>query len=993
MQNPQNKIRLIRSLFKGREDVFAIRWEKGNKSGYMPAYHFDPFRLRLHKMKGGSFQNFTEKSLLKLTDEQIQKHLDGSQQIGIYPLLKDNTTWFLAADFDKNNWQSEALTFLDTLQQRNIPAYLERSRSGNGGHVWIFFDQPYPAIRSRKVFISLLEQSGVFSLLDKGSSFDRVFPNQDFLSGKGFGNLIALPFYKPTFENGNSCFVDPNSLQPISDQWSFLKSIQRVNTTHLDQLYDNYISQSQGVSVSDQNIVRGVKDDKLIISLGKRVRINKTGLSSALIQYLKEELNFPNAEFFVKKKSGRSTYQTDRYFKLYEETENEIFAPRGFIGKLLRHCKKLNIDFEFIDERKLKTPTSFSFKATLRSHQLKAIKEVSKKEFGVIEAPPGAGKTILGLKIISERKQNALIIVHRNHLLEQWLDRIEAFLGIPKREIGIVGKGKSRIGSKITVGTIQSLPKHKELLETKFGIIIVDECHHIPAKTFRNIIEKLDTYYLYGLTATPFRKYSDGKMIFMYLGEIITQIHPSEIQEYKHPKIIIRDTELDVPFNSKTDNFEILSKILIHDTGRNKLIFKDIKSELEKSKKVVIITERKEHIDTLYLYLGQLYETITLSGEDSESSQKTKWKLLKEGNFQVLMTTGQYFGEGTDLHNISCLFLVYPFSFKGKLIQYIGRVQRAEVNPIIYDYKDHNIDYLNKLFLKRNSFYRKIDRQRTLFEDQENVIPDKKIVSRIEKNVKVSIDNLDFHHGAVLFKLPIGKKYTELTFQIENSEIRPEFEVLKPYFKKVLKSDKINVKVHVEFENENLVSQSATSLEIDRINKEFVEGIKFQFLKKGLLKKPHHEEDSMLSSEKLQGKIKVFPSEEQLVNEILKSDQYRHSQHIKYLANRHENNIMRIRFVLNPFSFIFLVSGKKGYYIILETLDTDEATYIWFTPKNHSALEEEVKQIDKQLTTIRKNGRQSFLQDSPKNFYRIIHDYSDKDKGFKRWRINLEEII
>lgn len=988
MQNEaQNSlIYLFCSLFKGREDVFAVRWEKGNKSGYMPAVFYDPYRFRAHKMNGGTFQNFTEKSYLKLTDEQIQKHLDGFHHIGIYPLLQDNTTWFLAADFDKANWQKEAITFLHACNEKGIPAYLERSRSGNGGHVWIFFDNPYPAIRSRKIFISILEQSGAFSMFDKSSSFDRLFPNQDFLSGKSFGNLIALPLFKPTFEKKNSCFINIESLDPIIDQWNFLKNIKRVSTNHLDVLYDGLKS---GIESNSPIVTNG----KLNISLNNNVRLSRIGLTPTLINYLKEELNFANSEFFIKKKSGRNTFETTRYFKLVEETESEIFIPRGFIGKLLRFCKESQIEFEFQDNRKLNPSIPFVFNASLRNHQLGVTEAVSKKDYGVIVAPPGSGKTVIGLKIIADKRQPAFIIVHRKQLLEQWTERIEAFLGIPKRDIGIIGQGKSKIGRQITVATIQSLPKHIESVQNQFGTIIVDECHHVPAETFRNTIEKLQTYYLYGLTATPFRKYNDGKMIFTHLGEIIANIQPAEIENHKQVKIIIRNTELNVPYNSKTDNFESLSKILVHDTARNKLILEDVKTELNQGKKAIIITERKDHIDSLYLFLKQSYETITLSGDDSETSKKTKWKILKEGNFQVLITTGQYFGEGTDLQNINCLFLVYPFSFEGKLIQYIGRVQRSEINPTIYDYRDYKIDYLNKLFLKRNSYYRKIEKQATLFDEPKDEITTSNHILTIEKKIKVSIEELEFHYGSVAFKHPIVEMNTELQFQIENIEIRPEFEVLKPYFIKTLKSKNITVEIFAEFENGKLVSQLVLSTDIDHINKEVVEGVKFQFLNKGLLKQFTPKKQNIVTSDELQGQGKVYSNAEELLNEILKNKQYKHSQHIQYLADRHENQVMKIRFVLSPFSFFFLLAGEHNYFIVLETLDTEEATYVWHTSKNKASLIEEVKQIDNQLSIIREKGRQAFLENSPDNFTRILHDYSDNKKGFIIWKAAIEEFI
>lgn len=985
-ESTPDNINVFHSLFKGREDVFAVRWEKGNKSGYVPAYFYDHYRFRLHKSKGGTFQNFTEKSYLRLTDEQIQKHLDGYHQVGVYPLLQDNTTWFLAADFDKTNWQKEALNFLNACKEKGIPAYLERSRSGNGGHVWIFIDQPYPAIRSRKIFISILEESGAFSLFDKSSSFDRLFPNQDSLSGKGFGNLIALPLFKPTFERGNSCFVDPETFQPTKDQWKFLKNIQKVSIDYLDELYKRLNSDVQTITAKPTN-------GKLNVTLSNNIRLSRIGLTPTLTNFLKEELNFANSEFFIKKKSGRNTFETTRYFKFIEEKESEIFIPRGFAGKLLRFCKESQIEFEFIDNRKQKPIIPFVFNATLRRHQDQAIGQVSIKDYGVIVAPPGSGKTVIGLKIIANKKQPALIIVHRKHLIEQWTERIEAFLGIPKKDIGFIGQGKSKLGKQVTVATIQSLPKQIETLQDQFGIIIVDECHHIPAETFRNTIEKLHTYYLYGLTATPFRKYNDGKIIFTHLGEIISNIQLTQVENYKQAKIIVRNTELDIPYNSKTDNFETLSKILVHDSTRNKLILEDVKTELNQGKKAVIITERKEHIDTLCLFLKQLYEVTTLSGEDSETSKKDKWKILHEGNFQVLITTGQYFGEGTDLHNINCLFLVYPFSFEGKLIQYIGRVQRSEINPTVYDYRDYKIDYLNKLFLNRNTYYRKIDKQATLFDEPQEIATPLNNVFSIEKKIKVSIEELDFHYGSVAFKHQVVEMSVELQFQVENTEIRPEFEVLKPYFIKTLKSKTISVELFAEFENGKLVSQQALSSDIEHINKDIIEGVKFQFLNKGLLRKFASQKKNILTSDELQGQDKIYPTAEELLNEILKNKQYKHSQHIQYLADRHENQMMKIRFVLNPFSFVFLLAGNKQYQIILETLDTEEATYMWQSPNNKASLIEEVKQIDNQLSIIREKGRQVFLTNTPENFTRIIHDYSDNKKGFILWKSTLDEII
>ena len=232
-------LNIFKSLFKGREDIYATRWEKGNKNGYSPAYTFDPYHYKMHRMKGGTFQNYTNKQYQALSNEQIIKHLQGEQLIGLYPLLKDNTSWFIAADFDKSNWIEECKDFIKVCTSKKIPAYLERSRSGKGGHVWIFFEQNYSAFKSRKIFKALLEEAGVFSQFDKSSSFDRLFPNQDYLSGKGFGNLIALPLNKITWENGNSCFINPETLLPIENQWEFLKTIRKLTITELENLFQS----------------------------------------------------------------------------------------------------------------------------------------------------------------------------------------------------------------------------------------------------------------------------------------------------------------------------------------------------------------------------------------------------------------------------------------------------------------------------------------------------------------------------------------------------------------------------------------------------------------------------------------------------------------------------------------------------------------------------------------------------------------------------------
>ena len=710
MLNKKQNIELFKSLFRGRTDIYAVRWKKDERSGYMPAYRVDWSDYNKHKAQGGTFKDYANKEHLPFDDPAIEAHLTGKDTCGIYPLLEDNTSFFIAADFDKKNWKETIQRLYRTCSKHKIPVYIERSRSGNGGHLWVFFKDAFPAEQSRKIMFEMLRHSGIISHFEKEPGFDRLFPNQDYHSGKGMGNLIALPLNGKSIKDSNSCFINPETFEPYDNQWEFLQEIKTISIKELKELYKDLFNEKPNeVFISSIN---NNKSYELEIIIQNQIYLKRNQLSKKLIVFLREQLNFYNSDYLVLKNLGKSTFNTEKFFNLIEESENEVMIPRGFSASLIQFCKKENIPFKIIDKRSKNETIDFESEITLRPHQEIALEKIREKDFGVIVSPPGSGKTVIGLEIIAEKRQPALIIVHRKQLFDQWIERIQSFLKIPKKEIGQIGNQKNKVGKAITVAMIQSLARIHNFknIANSFGTIIIDECHHIPAKTFRETIVNFNAFYLYGLTATPIRKNNDQKLIFVYIGNILHQVNQFEYfkEEHIQTEINIKETELFAPFNYKIDKYETISRILVHDTHRNSLILNDIDQNAERFKTILILTERKTHVDILNLYLKDKYETITIHGDDSESARKSKIEQIKQGHFKIVISTGQFFGEGTDINNLECLFIVYPFAFEGKLVQYIGRIQRSEKPPVIFDYRDSKIDYFEKMFKQRKRYYNKL---------------------------------------------------------------------------------------------------------------------------------------------------------------------------------------------------------------------------------------------------------------------------------------------
>ena len=699
----QQRVQLFQSLFHGREDVFAVRWQKvGTEiSGYTPVY-----------------VNREKTQYKEITQSDIENHLLGNVTLGIYPLLKDNTSFFIVADFDKKEWKREAKTFYDICGEHELTVSLEISRSGNGAHVWCFFDAPYPASRSRKIFLALLRLAKCIDDYAHDASFDRLFPNQDMHSGKGFGNLIALPLQGKSRKENKTIFVDPENFLPPPDQWDFLSGLEKVSLEKLDALHEAFSQKSDSALNQQRESDLYDTNAPMRLELSSMIRIRKQDVPRVLITHLREELNFFNSEYIAKSKVGFSTHGIEKFFKTVSSDDDFVHIPRGYLAKVIDFLKEQNIGFEMVDKRLTLKGIELKCSIPLYPYQQVAVGSFAGKESGILIAPPGSGKTLMGLAIALSKKQPTIVIVHRQNIFDQWVGSIHNFLGIPKKEIGTYGSTKKKIQKPFTVAMIQTLARAKDKNEIlkNFGCVIIDECHHVPAKMFREVVSCVPSKYLFGLTATPKRKYNDQKLIAAYLGETVHEVpgdysvrSDSTSSEQNDLKVIVTvlKSECTIPHEVKPRDFSHILKLLSFDIGRNKMIADAIENEVSQKRRVLVITERKEHIDSLHYFLKKRVDMLVMTGTISERQKKYRNTRMDNGTFQVILATGQFFGEGVDTAHFDSLFIVSPISFEGKLIQYIGRLQRGSGEKRVFDIRDPHVEMLEKIFKKRMTVYNK----------------------------------------------------------------------------------------------------------------------------------------------------------------------------------------------------------------------------------------------------------------------------------------------
>ncbi|KPJ82587.1 MAG: restriction endonuclease subunit R [Spirochaetes bacterium DG_61] len=730
-------IQLFMSLFQGRVDVFAKRWEnRQGRSGYSPACRNEWIRGICRKPRVRC-SNCEYRELIPFTEDIAREHLSGKTTVGVYPLLSDETCNFMVVDFDKEDWQEDVNSFVRTCRDKGIECAVERSRSGKGSHVWFFFESPVSARLARRFGCSLLTETMEHRHQVGLDSYDRFFPNQDTMPQGGFGNLIALPLQAEPAKQGNSLFID-DGFKPYRDQWEYLRSIKRLSKALIETIeaeaarkgrvlevrmsIDDEMSEKPWLIPPSGRVkipkITGPLPSSIKLTLSNLLYIEKKDLPPSLINRIIRTAAFQNPEFYRAQAMRLSTFGKPRVISCAEEFEKHIAVPRGYLDEVTALLKSIGVKTDLHDERYKGSRINISFRGKLSDKQEEAVTAILKHDTGVLSAPTAFGKTVVSAFLIGVRKTNTLILVHRKQLLDQWRTRLAAFLDIEPSLIGQWGAGKRKLTAIIDVAMLQSLHRKGavEDLVAEYGYVIVDECHHLSAFTFENVLRKVKAKYITGLTATPIRKDGHHPIIFMQCGPIRYGQSPRSAalrRGFEH-NVVLRytDTVLSDIFRKDAPKIHDVYKTIIDDRKRTDMIILDVKKALEDGKHPLILTERREHLNALEEQLNGLKGTVVvLHGGVREKRRRDSLKNLAdipEGQPWVILATGRYIGEGFDEPRLDTLFLTMPVSWKGILQQYAGRLHRMHDNKeevVIYDYVDTNIEMAKHMFGRRKKGY------------------------------------------------------------------------------------------------------------------------------------------------------------------------------------------------------------------------------------------------------------------------------------------------
>ena len=728
------KIALFRKLFRGRSDVYPVRWESKTtgKSGYAPACG-NEWRAGICEKPRIKCRDCEHRLLMPLSDAVIYDHLAGTHTVGVYPLLEDDSCFFLAVDFDEAEWREDARAFVGSCEELGVTVALEISRSGQGAHAWVFFAAKVPARDARRLGTAIISHTCSRTRQLRLTSYDRLFPNQDTVPKGGFGNLIALPLQKRPRESGCSVFVDAD-LRPYADQWSFLASIEPMAPQDIEP---TILRATDGVHpldvtfIDDEDLatpwkrssdpgkkLAGKMPESLTVTLANHVYFEKAQLPQQLANRLIRLAAFQNPEFYRAQAMRMSVWDKPRVIGCAENYPQHIALPRGCFEASAEVLSDNGIRLDLNDERYTGEPIEVIFAGTLRLDQEAAVSAMLHHDTGVLCAPTAFGKTVTAAAMIARRGVNTLVLVHRTELLKQWQERLQSFLGVGtglfgKDWVGVAGGGKSKPTSIIDIAVMQSLSRKGEVkpLVENYGQVIVDECHHVGAASFDAILRRAKAKYVLGLTATPIRRDGQQPIIFMQCGPI--RYKAGKPAGAPHDLEVVprsRSACIDLPASS---GIQEVFRHLVTDHARTEAIAAEIKAAVDQGRKILVLTERTVHLEAIRSALNGVHPApFVLHGRLSKKQRAAlvaELDALPADAPRIVLATGKLVGEGFDHPPLDTLVLAMPVSWKGTLQQYAGRLHREHVDKSdvrIIDFVDKGHPALLRMWDKRQIGYR-----------------------------------------------------------------------------------------------------------------------------------------------------------------------------------------------------------------------------------------------------------------------------------------------
>jgi superfamily II DNA or RNA helicase len=706
------KIELFRGLFCGRDDVYATRWDspRKGKSGWSPAVVGGPANARK-----------PDRAYLRLTDEVIEAHLSGRVHVGLYPLLPGDSCRLLACDFDGSTWPLDARAYQDAARALGFDAALERSRSGNGAHVWIFFAGPVAASVARRIGAYLLREAMTVRAELDLASYDRLFPAQDFMPKGSFGNLIALPLQGASRKQGTTVFLD-DSLRPHDDQFAFLSRLRRVSAKTMNATAQQLREVATGpVEPTYRRPFRAgaaKPPDRVLALAGAMLAIDRIGLPPALIAALKHLASLHNPEYYEKERLRLSTWNTPRLIRCYEETIDQLLLPRGLREAAASLAVEAGSRLDVRETAWAPRTIDVRLRAVLDADQQVAFEELGCHDLGVLVAPPGTGKTVVGCALVAQRATSTLVLVDRQPLAEQWRERLQEHLGLRRRQIGTLGGGAGRLRGLVDVAMVQSLARREDVRELTagYGLVIVDECHHVPATTFERVVRQIGAPAWLGLTATPYRRDGLEGLITMYCGPVRHKMSGDSGNTAGGVRtLIVHSTDHRDPVAGTGETPPAIQAVfrgLVADDARTRQICGDVAAAVESGRNCLVLSQWKEHVGLIRDRLEALgiRPDVLVGGVGKKERRATVDRLAsaQPGDGILLVATGSLLGEGFDCPPLDTLFVAFPIAFRGRIVQYVGRVLRpveGKARVEVHDYVDHRIPVLARMHAKRLAAY------------------------------------------------------------------------------------------------------------------------------------------------------------------------------------------------------------------------------------------------------------------------------------------------